>query len=789
MGNGDSCKSCIADNCNSKKTFLECFVGQSGGDAISKMPVSTKICTQYDDTCYIHVVNDKVHRGCFIEYAEENQLHEAFLDENNNSNLFAACAESKCNGVIPKQSVCVKCDSETDPNCANPKSDMMSQCELSIDFSACYHFDDGTKIVRGCMSEVQLDRKEDCVSNSTTCKVCIGNGCNKRQNFQRCLTCENGDECESTICSEYEDECYIHVQGRDQIRRGCLASAPANIKNKCHTSSVSCEKCSHQNDCNDRQIEEEYCLECDSVSLDECFYKPNETTMRAKCPLSIKPLGCYLLAKEVNTAERGCMSSLKESDRNHCKASSSKCKSCMGDVCNKKQRFQACVACNAKTYGCEDGAKSLPQIICPQYDSSCYSVVDKRGDVHRGCVGDSIIPDISACDGRDCQLCNDKNRCNQEKGFRSVCYECDSKSDPRCTDKPEKHKSCNLTLNKNGCFHKIEEKDGKSRVRRGCVNSLPAAEWNTCEAGTGTCRTCKRNNCNDQKAFATCINCSSTQDPNCVWLPNLSNRTKCKSYDDKCFTFLDSQTVRRGCLNEQGTKFSRECVGNPAKCLQCDPNKSDGYICNAKEIRLDTCFACDSQKDSRCRDKPHQLNQENCNKINGGAWKGCYLSIVDDHYKRGCVSNLRDSMLKECETNSDKCKTCMSKNCNLKPHFQDCVMCNSRDDQQCVSNAQLSRTDTCQSYLSTCIVGIDDYGVTHRRCAGQYSADSIQFTKGMFVCLHNNCNDVMFPANRLKCHQCSGGVECDSPAASDVLKPCAVVSPHDKCYTYLSKGV
>lgn len=780
------CKSCFSDDCNNKATFLQCYVSASEGDDLFAVPVATKICQSYDDMCFIHISDGKVYRGCFNEYSQEKQLNEAFLGDNINNIAFKSCVESKCNGDVIKQSKCMKCNSRDNPNCDNPNEEMMSECAVAIDSSKCYHFDDGTSINRGCESEMPAELKNSCDSNADTCKTCTGNGCNQRQYLQRCVSGETLDNNnhQSIVCPNYNDECFIYVDGQDTMQRGCLSAAPDNIRNNCNESKhLTCEKCSDRNDCNDRQITIEHCIRCDSSNMDECFYRPNKN-MRTQCPLRLKEMGCYLFSKEVNTSERGCMASLRRNERSECNSGSDVCKSCMGDSCNEKVRFQSCIECTStESVNCAASAKMARKTTCSNYMGKCYSYISDQKKVHRGCVGDETIRTEEKCTGLDCEMC-DKDNCNNQKLLHSICLACDSDNDPKCIDKPASTKICGLTLNAKGCYHRIEEIAGKKRVRRGCISDLKNEQRNKCGDHSDTCKTCKTSKCNNKMVFPTCIECSSEHDRNCLLLPNMCPSKICGAYDDKCYTFIDKQEVRRGCVKERENNFSTECATNGDKCLKCDPNTSDINICNAEKIDVETCFACDSDENPLCRDRPHDLGYEICSILRTTETRGCFLRIVGDHYTRGCIAHLSDKWKKDCKSNSGQCKFCKGKNCNGKPSFQECIVCNSRDDPDCVSNAENTKSEICHEYLTSCRVGIDDHGITHRRCTGEYNADKRLFSKGMDNCWAKNCNKDLYPADRLKCYQCADDDDnCDNPT-TEHLKPCAVVSKIDKCYTY-----
>lgn len=87
LSNGDFCKVCSSRMCNKKDNFPKCFVKQW----------SSKTCKNYNDVCFAHLSGEQVDRGCFREYAQENQLSITFKDENANNPSFKICSTPNCN--------------------------------------------------------------------------------------------------------------------------------------------------------------------------------------------------------------------------------------------------------------------------------------------------------------------------------------------------------------------------------------------------------------------------------------------------------------------------------------------------------------------------------------------------------------------------------------------------------------------------------------------------------------------------------------------------------------------
>ena len=86
------------------------------------------------------------------------------------------------------------------------------------------------------------------------------------------------------------DECYVHIDN-DTVTRGCFAQAPAPIV--CNNANADlCERCSDSANCNNKLIDGEFCLTCDSENDPNCVENLN-FTMRTQCKLAVRQRGCY----------------------------------------------------------------------------------------------------------------------------------------------------------------------------------------------------------------------------------------------------------------------------------------------------------------------------------------------------------------------------------------------------------------------------------------------------------------------------------------------------------------
>lgn len=311
-----------------------------------------------------------------------------------------------------------------------------------------------------------------------------------------------------------------------------------------------------------------------------------------------------------------------------------------------------------------------------------------------------------------------------------------------------------------------------------------------CEQNGAECKTCNGKNCNYQSSFTTCLECNSANNRKCATNPQSMGNKVCKRYHDNCFTHIGRHNITRGCVEENGIDIDA-CRNNPRKCEVC--TTIDGLPCNSQSIQLDVCVDCDSALNPECRNGSiYAFVNKLCSSMEQSPSEGCYLRVDGDHYERGCLADLPTAWKASCQSQSDTCKTCTGKNCNIAPNFQQCIECNSKFDITCAQNATLKPSKTCENYISTCVTGIDEDGHIHRRCNEQHNDENVNFPNGMFhVCEENNCNTEIFPETRLQCYQCDGEKKCDFMSAENTPKlvPCGIFSEYDQCFTYLGEGM
>lgn len=694
---GDTCKTCFRNGCNNKTAFPECFV-TNGVVLASYRPsaenddkVSRKICKKYDDSCFTLTNNNNiVIRDCVNDYAERNQVSVNFLTQTPKKTSYEVCSEPLCNDHEIQQFSCLLCDSRYDGNCDNAALLDRQQCSLEVIPSGCYHFQ-GDHIEKGCITDLDKEKRELCESDSDVCKKCTGNECNSRQSFQECLVTDEENLTSTKTCKRYTDECFIHVLDNN-IRRGCIGDLVdwpidgIDIVEDCKNDEI-CEKCSDRDNCNNREVETENCIVCSSkgdIKYESycTFYPEQLKNASQQCPLSLKPSGCYLW-RELVDAERGCMSKLNTTMKKECRATNTSCKMCLGDKCNEKRGFQICTDCDSQSYGkaCIDEAYVTTTRTCANYHGECYTQV-QDGRVIRNCVGDEVVPDADTCKNHpeSCQLCSGSRGCNDKNIKTLTCISCDSVLDPTCGKNTtfSQFMTCSLSIHEPSCYHLIDtnglhrrgtffysyvcfrrfqfhtfeiQKDFNSKLliiltkkfqffrhyfHLGCTSQLSKSYQELCEANGNECKICTSDKCNKKTSFERCFHCDSRTDPFCLAELGEYQSTICTNYEDTCYTHVSKHHVERGCFEDQNYYFKSACSRNQNKCATCTTALGLGYYnglgCNDQKIKMEYCAECDSQRDKNCRDKPELFKNKVCNQLqvfgSVAPKEGCYMLQV-----------------------------------------------------------------------------------------------------------------------------------------------------------------
>lgn len=174
---GQFCKTCYGNDCNAKETFQRCRTCDSTSNVNcirSGGSVDEMVCRNYLDTCYVHVRNDIVTRGCVTQPSTPTEVQTEC--QRSGSDFCETCTGNNCNSLLIDGEFCLTCDSTVNPDCRDSLNHTMrTQCNLGVRRLGCYRFDDGGDIIkRGCLSHLIPEEITYCRGQGAFCKTCIG---------------------------------------------------------------------------------------------------------------------------------------------------------------------------------------------------------------------------------------------------------------------------------------------------------------------------------------------------------------------------------------------------------------------------------------------------------------------------------------------------------------------------------------------------------------------------------------------------------------------------------------
>lgn len=465
--------------------------------------------------------------------------------------------------------------------------------------------------MRGCVANLEGADKDRCVENDDTCKTCHRSGCNMKSAFAECVV-TNGvvhidykpkrptdDKIFTKICKKYDDSCFVLANDVNIVIRDCVGEYME--KNEVSAdflsdnyNATSYEVCSEPL-CNDHDVKAQYCLSCDSRYDGHC--NNATSTARKRCFLEVKSSGCYHF--EGDHVERGCITDIDGGKRTLCESDSETCKKCMGNECNSKTVFQTCLTTDEKNL-----SNNFTK-LCKRYTDRCFvHVLDNN--TRRGCVSDLIESPIHGIDLMEdcknekiCEICSDRNNCNDREVKEEHCLVCSTKDDLFCSYYPEKLQTserCPMRLKRMGCFL---SRNGALHAERGCMSQLDEREQYNCKRPKSTeCKMCLGDNCNEKRYFQQCVDCNSEVDgQHCIDNVFVDGGTRmCENYSDQCYTVVRNGLVIRNCTGDETIPDEKTCKDNPDNCKLC----SNKGRCNDDVIKTITCVSCDSTIDVTC---------------------------------------------------------------------------------------------------------------------------------------------------------------------------------------------
>lgn len=304
----DLCKKCVGIECNGKTEFQTCLTDNQLTPSLSQ----SKVCKRYLDECFTRLnrtAGGGVLRGCTSDLT--NLSADEFDFDVDCQNVYCrTCSDRQnCNDVTIEPEFCVDCHDMAE--CVeSPNFDMIKQCPLSLNRMGCYlHKDTLFHVDRGCVSELDAELQSEC-EQGDRCKICMGNSCNLKADFQECNACDSGSGSDAdkercltrpwhstfVTCPNYDDECYTFIKN-DTVMRNCIGDTNILNAEECDRNAGYCERCSGKGYCNDVVLTQETCISCDSSVDPTCATNTTFESIET-CPLWIHPQTCYHFISE-----------------------------------------------------------------------------------------------------------------------------------------------------------------------------------------------------------------------------------------------------------------------------------------------------------------------------------------------------------------------------------------------------------------------------------------------------------------------------------------------------------
>lgn len=574
-------------------------------------------------------------------------------------------------------------------------------------------------------------------------------------------------------CVSESNECFTQVfPYGDEVLRGCVGKEYSNKIYAMTRNKI--EKCAGETRCNSAPIEFEECY-----SFNYRKDKPEAISPKysLKCPLSHRPRGCYHY-ETPNVVVKGCVFDLEEKDILRDAKSPVELRKCLGDKCNWRPFIPRCFTCQSNHWNrkCLSDLANIKPTMCDEMDDRCFVAVIENNVLERGCLAKASRKVQQRCQSVDgCEVCDGPMECNSREVKREQCYVAEFKGNAVIILTADQSKLCAASLSPLGCYHM--ELAGRV-VKKGCVSDI-RKELHLLTDDFLVSQ-CKGNNCNSQSRQVQeepkqvqglkCHKCDSRFSDDCMDEP--AKAKTCTSLSNECYTafYSSTRTLMRGCIGDiearalpvVSTPFSQKC-SSPAKC---NDQRLVVEKCYSGEYNGNDAFVADEGNSVKCPEALVQL--------------GCYHTYLADRQtvKKGCMSELSQADRTSFGQNSEF-KTCFGDNCNVE---QTCLSCSSsRMSAQCITDLDSVQSIACPKLASTCVIGVDQDGQTHRACSEMDANEATKFPMGYETCNSTECNNFEYPANRLQCYHCDN---CEPSDSKKEQRVCSVYSLADQCYTF-----
>lgn len=224
----NECKICHGLYCNNRNSFEQCIhcTFEDPNCALKPNESMSKTCKEYGvgDVCFSHIGEAGILRGCL--YDQGNEFMKQCSHYPSNCKVCSTNDKKSCNNEIIEMETCIECDSTIDAKCHNESETLKSKIYNTFqatDNVDCYLSITNGNHQRGSIQDLtDIDQRADCLSQSDTCKTCVGANCNQKHDFQQCINCTNLNDSDcmsnaasnkSIICKDYLSSCFTMKKG------------------------------------------------------------------------------------------------------------------------------------------------------------------------------------------------------------------------------------------------------------------------------------------------------------------------------------------------------------------------------------------------------------------------------------------------------------------------------------------------------------------------------------------------------------------------------------------------
>lgn len=664
---GTQCSTCTGEGCNNgeypegRQKCVKCSSTDCNTNAVSSY------CDLPDDSCVTAARTD----GTYLKTCEQSMTETDRLFCQSNPSACSFCGRNECNqdeiNLADTGRQCYTCQG----NDCLASSLTVETCH-EIDDLCFTIFDGFNPAQRGCRSALTTQDKATCDDGDNVgCDLCYDDRCNVGgRSDHQCVYCSStldGNcvdqaammlfvQCPAPTTEVTEEAlCYTRIIGK-VTERGCLGSA---------TDADQCDP-------------EQNCATCAGVGCNTAVFPAD----RRKCVVGAQADqycpdpwdDCVQIASNATGGAnvKKCESSMSAEEVSFCKANSNKCDFCESDNCNQEEvafDYLECMYCNSQDNpACATNPSTVTGLTSC---TTCVSLLANNSQgvqiLQRDCLEDLSPEDAEQCTYHNsttsdvtCTTCS-TNRCNTGiyPADRLECYTC---LQPPCLSHDTiSLEFCQKYSTTDRCVMLLDASGAP--IRLGCNSTLTTTEQSTCRTNPQLCRYGSTSRSNDPSILlgsGKCVQCSSSNEPDCMNNPAAFEGTPCNDpLNSQCFSRLvNGNTTQRGCLTDLDATSQTQCLLRN-NCILCTARTER---CNSGQYPLDLirCHQCDSTQSSTCK-TAQSGTATVCPSYN--PQNHCYIKVqANGNTVRKCSVQPR---VTEC-SGSDRCEICRFSSCNSR---------------------------------------------------------------------------------------------------------------------------